>query len=465
MIGAIIGDISGSRYERVSHKSKAFELFDKKCRPTDDSVMSLAVARAIMDSDDNIDKLSSNAIKAMQELGQIYDNAGYGGKFIRWIFSDDPQPYCSFGNGSAMRVGPCGYAAKSLEEVKKLSAEVTKVSHDHPEGMKGAEAVAVAVFMAKSGSSIEEIKDHIIKNYYEIDFTIDQIRDDYEFDVSCQGSVPVALEAFFESIDFEDAIRIAISVGGDSDTIAAMAGSVAEAYYGIPEGLIESAIDYLDARQMEILYYFEKKYPSKALDEDGEATLTIFDVLDECVDKVIPAGTTVNVSDDTDTGVVRVEADPEALVPDFSSFDKQGVIAGAKGFIAKTGKGIAAATNSKKIKADKLPDYPKQTNAKHILNTVIEGKFSGLAVIQSKDKVYIGDNEISDTRCETYEENFDSEAVESTKQLFEEFRNNSKNIFNMIKKEYYLLIKWRNGETSVVCVDYNIKFEITKILS
>ena len=348
MIGAIIGDISGSRYERVSHKSKAFELFDKKCRPTDDSVMSLAVARAIMDSDDNIDKLSSNAIKAMQELGQIYDDAGYGGNFIRWIFSDDPQPYGSFGNGSAMRVGPCGYAAKSLEEVKKLSAEVTKVSHDHPEGMKGAEAVAVAVFMAKSGSSIEEIKDHIIKNYYEIDFTIDQIRDDYEFDVSCQGSVPVALEAFFESIDFEDAIRIAISVGGDSDTIAAMAGSVAEAYYGIPEGLIESAIDYLDARQMEILYYFEKKYPSKALDEDGEATLTIFDVLDECVDKVIPAGTTVNVSDDTDAGVVRVEADPDAMIPDFSSFDKQGVIAGAKGFLSKAGTNLVTAAKNVK---------------------------------------------------------------------------------------------------------------------
>lgn len=191
-----------------------------------------------------------------------------------------------------MRVSPCGYAANSLEEAKNLSAMVTRVSHDHPEGMKGAEAIAVAVFLARTGKSKEEIRKFIVENYYDIGFTLDQIRKNYKFDVSCQGSVPVALEAFLEAADFEDAVRNAISVGGDSDTIGAMAGAVAEAYYGIPEGLIERAINYLDARQMEILYYFEKKYPSKSLDEDGTASRTIFDVLDDCVDKVIPAGTT-----------------------------------------------------------------------------------------------------------------------------------------------------------------------------
>lgn len=286
MIGAIIGDVSGSRYERVNHKSKEFELLDKKCRPTDDSVMSLAVAQALMDCDGDYSDLSSIAIARMQEMGKQYRNAGYGGSFIKWIMADDPQPYNSFGNGSAMRVGPCGYVASSIEEAKELSAMVTKVSHDHPEGIKGAEAVAVAVYLAKSGKDKDAIKEYILKNYYEISFTIDQIRDSYKLDVSCQGSVPVALEAFFESFDFEDAIRTAISVGGDSDTIAAITGAIAEAYYGIPEGIIGSVIDFLDSRQMEILYCFEKAFPSKALDEDGENTSSIFDVIDDYIDKL-----------------------------------------------------------------------------------------------------------------------------------------------------------------------------------
>ena len=248
MIGALIGDIAGSRFERVNHKSKEFELFDKKCRPTDDSVMSLAIAKAILDCEGDFGELSQKAINAMQELGRIYKNAGYGGTFIKWIWAEDPQPYNSYGNGSAMRVGPCGFAAANLEEAKAFSDSVTKVSHDHPEGMKGAEAIAAAVFLAKSGKSKEEIRAYILDNYYDIGFTLDQIRKKYKFDVSCQGSVPVALEAFFESADFEDAVRNAISVGGDSDTVGAMAGAVAEAYYGVPEGIIDRAIEYLDAR-------------------------------------------------------------------------------------------------------------------------------------------------------------------------------------------------------------------------
>ena len=343
MIGAIIGDIAGSRYERVNHKSKEFELFDKKCRPTDDSVMSLAVAKAILDCAENVDSLGKVAISAMQELGRIYKNAGYGGTFIKWLWAEDPQPYNSFGNGSAMRVGPCGFAAKNLEEARLLSAKVTEISHNHPEGMKGAEAIAVAVYLARSGKSKEEIRNYITSNYYEIGFSLDEIRKSYKFDVSCQGSVPVAFEAFFEAADFEDAIRNAISVGGDSDTIAAMAGAVAEAYFGVPEGIIDSAINYLDARQMEILYYFEKRYPSKALDEDGEATRTVFEVLDDSVDKVIPAGTTVEVDGEYPGGAVHAWVDHEAMQPDFSSFDKEERGKATRERISKAGTDISNA--------------------------------------------------------------------------------------------------------------------------
>lgn len=341
MIGAIIGDIAGSRFERASHKSKEFDMFDKKCRPTDDSVMSLAIAKALLECEDGFEELSSKAISCMQELGRIYKNAGYGGAFIKWIFDDDPQPYNCFGNGAGMRVGPCGFAAKTIEEAKELSALVTKVSHDHPEGMKGAEAVSVAVFLAKSGKSKEEIKAYIQENYYDIGFTIDQIRKDYKFDVTCQGSIPVSLEAFFESSDFEDAIRNAISVGGDSDTIAAMTGAVAEAFYGIPEGIIETAIDYLDSREMEILYYFEKLYPSKALDEDGEPLRSVFEVIDDCVDKVIPAGTTVEVDGELPGGAVHAWVDNNAMKPDFSSFDKPDKAKEAMDFIVKAGADIS----------------------------------------------------------------------------------------------------------------------------
>ncbi|HHW95443.1 MAG TPA: hypothetical protein GX736_05920 [Mogibacterium sp.] len=340
MIGAIIGDIVGSRFERVNHKSKEFELFDRKCRPTDDSVMTLAIAKAILECKGNFENLSQKAISNMQEFGRIYKKAGYGRSFIKWIWADDPQPYNSYGNGSAMRVSPCGYAATSIEEAKELSAMVTKVTHNHPEGMKGAEAVAVAIYLAKTGKSKEDIKQYIQDNYYNIDFTIDQIRLEYEFDVSCQGSVPVALEAFFESTDFEDAIRNAISVGGDSDTIAAMTGSIAEAFYGVPEETIDSAIDFLDGREMEILYYFEKEYPSKAFDEDGETTISIFCVLDKSVDKVIPAETTITIDGDLDGDVVHAWVDNVDMIPDFSSFDKSDRIEETKEFLEKAGSDV-----------------------------------------------------------------------------------------------------------------------------
>ena len=259
MLGAIIGDISGSRFEWNNIKTKEFELLTHYCHPTDDSNMTLAVAQAILQSKGNMKNLAEKAIASMRELGKKYPR-GYGGGFKRWILSTDPKPYNSWGNGSAMRVSPCAWAASSMEEALKMSDVVTEVTHNHPEGMKGARAVTAAIFMARQGASILEIRDHIHETYYPLDFTLEQIRPTYSFDVSCQGSVPQAIEAFLESTSFEDTIRNAISIGGDSDTIAAIAGSIAEAYYGIPSDLRKHALTFLDKTQLDILNAFEAKY-------------------------------------------------------------------------------------------------------------------------------------------------------------------------------------------------------------
>ena len=237
MIGAIVGDIVGSRFEWHNRKSKRFTFFKEKgksrhpCFFTDDSVMTLAVAEAIMkwrqNGAEDYGELSVLTVQSMQEFGRRYPRAGYGGAFRLWLCAQDPQPYNSWGNGSAMRVSACGWSGRTLDEVKAMSCAVTEVTHDHPEGIKGAEATAVATFLARTGKSMEEIKAAIVRDYYPIDFTLDEIRPVYEFDVSCQGTVPQALEAFFESTSFEDAIRNAISIGGDSDTVAAITRAVA----------------------------------------------------------------------------------------------------------------------------------------------------------------------------------------------------------------------------------------------
>ena len=263
MLGAVIGDIVGSRYEWNNHKSKEFELFSKDCSFTDDSVMSLAVAKAIMESKEDYSDLSEKAVECMQEVGRHYPYCGYGGMFKRWMFSDNPEPYNSFGNGAAMRVSASGFAAKSLEEAMLLSEKVTAVTHNHPEGIKGAEATAVAIFLARTGKSIKEIRDYINKNYYSMDFTLDSIRDSYKFNETCQETVPQAMMAFFESTSFEDAIRNAISIGGDSDTIGAITGGIAEAYYGIPDDIRKEAVRYLDKRLLKILTDFENRYKEK----------------------------------------------------------------------------------------------------------------------------------------------------------------------------------------------------------
>ncbi len=256
MLGAIIGDIAGSRFEFNNHRSKEFELFTDTCFATDDSIMTLAVAKAIMeaersagsaDRDDAFySALGDLTVKSMREIGQRYPHCGYGGRFHQWMFSPNPRPYNSFGNGAAMRVSPTGFAARTLSEVRRMSEAVTAVTHNHPEGIKGAEATAVAIFMARNGATPEEIREAVVRDYYPLDFTIDGIRESYQFNETCQETVPQAIEAFLESSSFEDAIRTAISVGGDSDTLAAITGSIAEAYYGVPADLRERALRFLD---------------------------------------------------------------------------------------------------------------------------------------------------------------------------------------------------------------------------
>lgn len=260
MLGAIIGDTVGSRFEWHNHRSKDFDFLTYKCEPTDDSIMTLAIAKAILKSEGNINKLPDLAVRYMQQLGRLYPDAGYGGAFRKWIRSNNPKPYGSFGNGAAMRVSPVGFAAGSMNEAKAMSKAVTKVTHNHPEGLKGAEATTVAIFMALHGKSMLEIRDYIDKNYYPMNFTLDGIRNSYQFSETCQDTVPQAMMAFFESTGFEDAIRNAISIGGDSDTIAAITGGIAEAYYGIPSEIRKHELTFLDERLLAILVEFENKY-------------------------------------------------------------------------------------------------------------------------------------------------------------------------------------------------------------
>ena len=260
MLGAIVGDIVGSRFERHNHKSKDFELFTDRCRFTDDTAMTVAIAKALLECKGDYTELSDHTVRCMQEIGRKHPNAGYGQIFYLWLHHKNPGPYRSYGNGSAMRVSPVAYVAKTEKECIQLAKAVTQVSHDHPEGIKGAEAAALATWGAMRGIPKGAIRAHIEEWYYILDFTIDEIRPKYRFDASCQGSVPQAIKAFLESEDFEDAIRIAVSLGGDSDTIAAIAGGIAGAYYGVPNELRKRALTYLPQDFLDILEEFEATY-------------------------------------------------------------------------------------------------------------------------------------------------------------------------------------------------------------
>lgn len=247
LYGAVIGDIAGSRFEFHNHRSKDFEIFAENCFFTDDTVMTLAVAEALVRCKGDYSALPDVCARTMREIGRHYPRCGYGGRFGKWIMSDDMPAYHSFGNGAAMRVSPVAYAAQSREQVIELARAVTCVTHDHPEGIRGAEVTALLIFDALHGAGKSELR-ATAEKYYPLDFTIDEIRPFYRFNVTCQGTVPQALEAFFEAESFEDTLRTAISVGGDSDTLAAIACSVAEAFYGVPEEMARAAESYLDER-------------------------------------------------------------------------------------------------------------------------------------------------------------------------------------------------------------------------
>jgi len=259
MIGAIIGDIVGSRFEFDNIKTKDFEFFHKDCYFTDDTVMTIAIAKAIISCKGNYSQLGKSAIYHMQNIGKLYRYCGYGGRFFYWIYSDEPKPYNSYGNGAGMRVSACGFIGKTLEEVKLLAKAVTEVSHNHPEGLKAAEAIAVSVFLARNNHSKDDIKNYIREHYYQLDFTLDEIRPSYTFNETAQNSTPQAIQAFLESNSFEDAIRNAISIGGDSDTIAAMTGAIAGAYYGVDKVVEDQALRYL-SEQLRSEYIEYKKY-------------------------------------------------------------------------------------------------------------------------------------------------------------------------------------------------------------
>lgn len=258
MLGAIIGDIVGSRFEFQNHRSEDFDFFAKDCFATDDSIMSLAVAMAIMEAtkteslvsrshtSEFHNALSELTVKYMQEIGRKYPNCGFGSRFYQWVFSDNPQPYNSFGNGAAMRVSPAGFAASDVADAARLAETITAVTHNHEEGIKGGKATAVAIVMARQGSLKSEIRERIVAEYYPLDFRIDDIRATYCFNETCQETVPQAIMCFLESTSFEDAIRTAISLGGDSDTIGAITGAIAEAYYGVSDGIQGKALAYLD---------------------------------------------------------------------------------------------------------------------------------------------------------------------------------------------------------------------------
>lgn len=260
MLGALIGDIAGSPYEWSNCKSKDFPLLEPRCRMTDDSVMTAAVASAVLMGDlENLDAFRQNVITEMRRLGNQFPGLGYGPRFERWLKAEDPQPYHSLGNGSAMRVSPVAWAAESLSQCLALAKASAEVTHDHPDGIAGACCVAGAVYLARTGADKEAIRDHVTR-YYPLNFTLDEIREAYQFDVSCAGSVPQAMEAFLEAADFEDAIRGAVSIGGDSDTIACMAGAVAAAFYGIPRDIREAALAFLEGEVRNIFDRFIQVY-------------------------------------------------------------------------------------------------------------------------------------------------------------------------------------------------------------
>ena len=254
MFAAIAGDIIGSVFEHYPIKTTSFPLFTESSRFTDDTVLSIAIADAILNKIDYAAALKNYARK--------YPAAGYGSAFFQWMQSEKLQPYNSWGNGSAMRVSPVGFAFDSAADVLKEAEKTAAVTHNHPEGIRGAQATAVAIFLARQGAGKSEIRTQISHQFhYQLDRSIHDIRPNYFFDVSCQGSVPESIIAFLESSDVEDAIRLAISLGGDSDTMACIAGGIAQAYYGrVPPKIVDQVRQRLPKTFLQIIDQFNSTF-------------------------------------------------------------------------------------------------------------------------------------------------------------------------------------------------------------
>ena len=271
MYGAILGDIIGSPFEfDRGDKTKDFKLFSRRSHFTDDSVMTLAVCEALLKvgQDATVKEIEDAVISSMQSWGRRYPHEGYGGYFRRWLTARHPEPYNSFGNGSAMRVSAAGWLYDSLEKTRVVAKATANVTHNHPEGIKGAEATASAIFMARNGSSKEEIKKYIENEFhYDLNRTLDEIRPSFHMDETCQKTVPEAIIAFLEARDFEDAIRNAVSLGGDTDTLGAITGSIAEAYFGISETLISECRNRInkDMRDVVDAFYSSVRHHNDSL--------------------------------------------------------------------------------------------------------------------------------------------------------------------------------------------------------
>ena len=263
MKGAIIGDIIGSAYEFNNIATKDFPLFSRGCGFTDDTVMTCAVAQALLDCKGDYSLLTSeNITETLHEIARKYPDAGYGARFISWVFSHHPQPYNSYGNGSAMRISPVGGVAADLDTAKDLATKISAVSHNHEEGIKGAVCIAECMVLLKQGAAKEEIRRYVEEKYYRLDATCDDYRREqagHHGREICQVSVPQAVVCFLESTSFEDCMRNCISIGGDSDTIAAIAGGLAEAFYGLPHKIWDQAEQYLDEYLKGIVQAFYKE--------------------------------------------------------------------------------------------------------------------------------------------------------------------------------------------------------------
>lgn len=261
MYGAIFGDIIGSRFEFDSGPwTKEFDLFAYGCGYTDDTVMTIAIAEALLEAgkDATVEEIEKCCIQSMQKWGQKYPTAGYGGRFYGWLFhTKNPKPYGSFGNGSAMRVSSVGLLYDSLERTREVARATANVTHNHPEGLKGAECVAAVMYLARTGANKEAIKAYVTEEFgYDISQTVDELRPFHKHDETCMDALPKALIAFFEGTSYEDVVRNAVSLGGDTDTIAAIAGAMAEAYFGVPAGILMEGAKYIEDDMMEVIRRF-----------------------------------------------------------------------------------------------------------------------------------------------------------------------------------------------------------------